>query len=132
MRCANRLRRRSTWNVSIKVRGRLSLSYVYGATITEDVDTDIEIIHFAHQYVMGMLLKQAEAILVQSVTRENALEKLSLADELGVHDLRIATKKLISKLFLYVCETENFKKLPFRIFDEIVKISDLKILTVVD
>lgn len=133
----NGMKESVTKEISIKEISKESwekaFEFIYTADICiEEEEIAFEIAEFADFYNMPLLLSEADEALEKYVTKNNAIERLSFAVKLGLQDVRESSKRIISQLFLNLCETIQFKKLPFRIVEEILKIDDLAILTALD
>jgi len=86
--------------------------------------TCLDILLFAHQYEMELLLRKAEIVLVEYITSENAIERLLLADNLGLQILRKDCIEVVGGKFAAIRKYPAFKNLPFRIIDEILSDTD--------
>jgi len=116
-----------------KAPWELVLEFMYtGCIAFESEQVAIEVAHFAHQYAMNLLLMLAANKLVQYTCKENAIDRLLIADALGLHTLRKEAMDLIRSYFLTIYETVEFKNLPFRIVDEILGSKELALLSELD
>jgi len=112
-------------------KGILGFMY-HGAIQIRDQEKALEIVQFAHQYEMSILMKYAEAELKKGVSKFNAVRRLVLANELGLQGLREQAKTVIDKYFLWIYETDEFKNLPFVLLDEILGRENLKVISELD
>lgn len=111
----------------------LVLKFMYTVLIEfENTELALEVAHFAHQYGRNLLIILAAKKLVESTTKENAVERLLIADALGLHSLCEVSMDLARSYFLTMQGTDEFKNLPFRIIDEILGSKDLIILFALD
>lgn len=100
--------------------------FIYSGNVTiEDDESAIEIVKFAHLYDMNVLMILAESKLKEFVTGGNAVDRLVLSDQLGLQSLRKKAIRTIAQEFLVICETKEFRDLPFKFINEILERDDL-------
>jgi len=104
---------------------QLILKFMYTGQIKIDQEECcLDILHFAHQYEMNLLLNIAEIRLIEYTTTASekiVIERLFLADELLLKDLANASEKRIGQHFLKFHGTHEFQYLPFPIVNQILK-----------
>jgi len=109
--------KKSTW--------KLVMNFMYTGEIkVGDNQTAIQVIEFAHQYEMDLLLHKAELQATNFVCADNAIELLLFADKLGLQILRQGCTKAIHRHLITIRDADAFKNLPFRLIDEILERKD--------
>jgi len=88
---------------------KMKLEDIPPALVSDQEECCLDILHFAHQYEMNLLLNIAEIRLIEYTTTASekiVIERLFLADELLLKDLANASEKRIGQHFLKIIFSE--------------------------
>jgi len=119
-----------------KENWELILKFMYtGKVEIENEESCLDILHFAHQYEMNLLLNMAEIQLIEYTSTDSektAIESLLLAEKLGLLELAGASVKNIGQCFIMIYNTQEFQNLPFRMIHLILNSEYLLTVSKID